>query len=115
METTKTAIVLFVLCALLSGITIGYFLWGATSSDLVSELATIENRLVVAQDEAEELSRANSELAKRQRSARTIIARSAGDLVSAGREIDDAIELVDRIIATVADLERVYDTLDSEP
>jgi len=116
METTKTAIILFVvLCALLGGIIVGYLVWGSTRADLLSELATLENRLVIAQDEAQELSRVNRELEKRQRSARTIIARTAGDLISAGREIDDAIQLVDRIIATVSDLERAYETLDIEP
>ena len=115
METTKTAIVLFVvLCALLGGITIGYFVWGATSSDLLSELATLENRLVVAQGRIEELSAANRDLAERQQRAQSIVARTAGNLAAAGATADRIDELIDRIIETVDELERAYRALDGE-
>jgi hypothetical protein len=72
------------------------------------QLSALEEGLIYSQRRVEELVVANRDLADRQQRAVELVARTASNLATAGATVQRIDELIERIIATVEELERIY-------
>lgn len=105
---------------ILAGAFLVVYLLGVGSGGIIRQryytrqFTELEERLVLAEQRVEELIVTNSSLRERQRTAISIISRTTDNLVAAGNSAQRIQDIVERVITTVEELERVYLILRTE-